>query len=157
MSATIIGVDPHKRSHTAVVLDEAEQIAAKLRVDAGPGQVDALLGWAPGGERVWAIENVNGLGHLLAQQLIGRGEVVIDVTATLSSRARKLLGHSARKTDEHDARSVVIAAAHNNRLRRSCWGCCWTAAGTSSRSGSAPSVNCMHCSASSCPPARPGT
>ena len=118
MSATIIGVDPHKRSHTAVVLDEAEQIAAKLRVDAGPGQVDALLGWAPGGERVWAIENVNGLGHLLAQQLIGRGEVVIDVPATLSSRARKLSGHSARKTDEHDARSVVIAAAHNNRLRR---------------------------------------
>jgi transposase len=118
MSATIIGVDPHKRSHTAVVLDEAEQIAAKLRVAAGPVQVDALLAWAPGGERVWAIENVNGLGHLLAQQLLARGEVVIDVPATLSSRARKLSGHSGRKTDEHDARSVVIAAAHNNRLRR---------------------------------------
>jgi len=118
MSATIIGVDPHKRSHTAVVLDEAEQIASKLRVDAGPDQVDALLAWAPAGERVWAIENVNGLGHLLAQQLLARGEVVVDVPATLSSRARKLSGHSGRKTDEHDARAVVIAAAHNNRLRR---------------------------------------
>jgi hypothetical protein len=96
MSATIIGVDPHKRSHTAVVLDEAEQIAAKLRVDAGAGQVDALLVWAPGGERVWAIANVNGLGHLLARQLLTRGEVVIDVPATLSSHARKLSGQSAQ-------------------------------------------------------------
>ena len=52
MSVTIIGVDPHKRSHTAVVLDEAEQIVSKLRVDAGSGQVDTLLGWAPDGERV---------------------------------------------------------------------------------------------------------
>jgi hypothetical protein len=118
MSATIIGVDPHKRSHTAVVLDDAEQIASKLRVDASAGQVDALLAWAPGGERVWAIENVNGLGHLLAQQLVARGEVVIDVPATLSCRARKLSGKSGRKTDAHDARSVVIAAAHNSRLRR---------------------------------------
>jgi transposase len=118
MSATIIGVDPHKRSHTAVVLDAAEQIASELRVDASPGQVDALLAWAPDAERVWAIENVNGLGHLLAQQLLARGEVVIDVPATLSCRARKLSGQSGRKTDAHDARSVVIAAAHNNRLRR---------------------------------------
>ncbi len=118
MSATIIGVDPHKRSHTAVVLDDGEQIASQQRVTAGPGQVDDLLAWAPGGERVWAIENVNGLGHLLAQQLIARAEVVIDVPATLSSRARKLSGKSGRKTDEHDARSVAIAAAHNNRLRR---------------------------------------
>jgi transposase len=117
MSATIIGVDPHKRSHTAVVLDDGEQIASQLRVDAGPGQVDDLLAWAPDRERVWAIENVNGLGHLLAQQLSGRAEVVIDVPATLSSRARKLSGKSGRKS-EHDARSVAIAAAHNKRLRR---------------------------------------
>ncbi|HZW44382.1 MAG TPA: IS110 family transposase [Dermatophilaceae bacterium] len=119
MSATIIGVDPHKRSQTtAVVLDDAEQIASKLRVTAGAGQVDELLGWALDQERVWAIENANGLGRLLAQQLVARDEAVIDVPATLSSRARKLSGHSGRKTDEHDARSVVIAAAHNSRLRR---------------------------------------
>ncbi|MDQ3708516.1 MAG: IS110 family transposase [Actinomycetota bacterium] len=117
MPATIIGVDPHKRSHTAVVLDEGERIVSQLRVDAGPGQVDKLLGWAPGGERVWAVENANGLGRLLAQQLVARGEIVVDVPATLSCRARKLSGHSGRKTDEFDARSVVIAAAHNNRLR----------------------------------------
>ncbi len=42
MSTTIIGIDPHKRSHTAVVLDECEQIAAQLRVEASPWQVDQL-------------------------------------------------------------------------------------------------------------------
>jgi len=119
MPATIIGVDPHKRSHTAVVLDDCEEIAAQLRVTASPHQVDQLLGWAPATvQRLWAIENANGLGRLLAQQLVARGEVVIDVPATLSSRARKLSGHSGRKTDEHDARSVAIAAGHNHGLRR---------------------------------------
>ncbi len=35
-----------------------------------------------------------------------------------TERARKLSGHSGRKTDKHDARSVAIAAAHNRGLRR---------------------------------------
>jgi transposase len=67
---------------------------------------------------LWAIENVNGLGWLLAQQLVARGEQVVDVPATLSARARKLSGHSARKTDPFDARAVVIAARHHRSLRQ---------------------------------------
>ena len=118
MSATVIGVDPHKRSHTAVVLDDCEQIASEIRVTASPKQVDQLLEWAPNGERLWAIENANGLGRLLAQQLVTRGETVVDVPAALACRARKLSGRSARKTDEFDARAVVIAARYNRALRR---------------------------------------
>lgn len=76
------------------------------------------MGASRRGPRVWAIENVNGLGRLLAQQLVHAGEVVVDVPATLSARARKLSGKSGRKTDEHDARSVAIAAAHNHGLRQ---------------------------------------
>ncbi len=64
MSATVIGIDPHKRSHTAVVLDDCEQVAAEIRVAASAKRVDELLGWAPTGQRVWAIENANGLGRL---------------------------------------------------------------------------------------------
>ncbi|MDP8930559.1 MAG: IS110 family transposase, partial [Actinomycetota bacterium] len=75
---TIIGIDPYKRSHTAVVLDECEQITMQLRVEASPRQVNQLLAWAPGGARLWAIENANGLGRLLAQQLIARGEPVVE-------------------------------------------------------------------------------
>ncbi len=97
MSATVIGVDPHKRSHTAVVLDDCEQVASEIRVTASGGQVEELLAWAPAGQRVWAIENANGLGRLLAQQMVARGEVVVDVPAALACRTRKLSGNSGRK------------------------------------------------------------
>lgn len=119
MSATVIGVDPHKKSHTAVVVDEDDEILADLRVAADRRQIERLLAWAgrwP--QRLWAIENVNGLGQLLAQQLLARGETVVDVPASLAHRTRRLSGHSGRKTDAGDARSVAIAAANPTRLRR---------------------------------------
>lgn len=118
MGPTVIGVDPHKRSHTAVVLDEHEEIEAQLRLAADRRQLERLLGWADAWTpRVWAIENANGLGRLLAQQLVGAGEHVVDVPASLAHRTRKLSGKSGRKTDEHDARSVAITAAVPGRLR----------------------------------------
>jgi transposase len=81
-------------------------------------QLDRLLVWASDWpERIWAVENVNGLGRLLSQQLVMAGEHVVDVPASLAHRTRKLSGKSGRKTDEHDARSVAIAAAHPGRLR----------------------------------------
>lgn len=70
-----------------------------------------------GHQRVWAIENVHGLGKLLSQQLLRRGEQVVDVPTTPSHRTRQLSGQSGRKTDAHDARSVAIAAANPSRLR----------------------------------------
>jgi transposase len=118
MDVKVIGVDPHKRSHTAVVLDDDEEIAAQLRVSADRRQIDRLLasnGWP---ERIWAVENANGLGRLLCQQLVMAGEQVVDVPASLAHRTRKLSGKSGRKTDEHDARSVAITAAHPGRLRQ---------------------------------------
>ncbi len=145
MSATIIGVDPHKRSHTAVVLDDGEEVVSRLRVTANRDQVAQLLAWAPAAsQRLWAVENANGLERLLAQQLVAAGEDVVDVPATLSSRARKLSGKSGRKTDAHDARSVAIAAAHHHGLRRVTVettavvvGMLWTAAGSWCPSGTA--------------------
>jgi transposase len=116
VTPTIIGIDPHKRSHTAVVLDTDEAITAQLRIPADRRQTDRLLTWAAQWpERIWAVENTNGLGRLLAQQLVRHGETVVDVPATGSARTRRLSGHSGRKTDEHDARSVAIAAAGNRR------------------------------------------
>jgi transposase len=118
MEMPIIGIDPHKRSHTAVVLDNGEHIASEIRVPAGSRQVDRLLAWAPPGPRVWAVENANGLGRLVSRQLATRGEQVVDVPASLAARARKLSGHSGKKTDAFDARSVVIAARHHGGLRQ---------------------------------------
>ncbi len=42
----LIGVDPHKGSHTAVAIGRDEAVIDELRVEATVGQVDELLGWA---------------------------------------------------------------------------------------------------------------
>lgn len=46
MDATVIGVDAHKRSHTAVVLDDDEEILDQLRLVADRRQIERLLAWA---------------------------------------------------------------------------------------------------------------
>ena len=89
----IIGVDPHKQSHTAVAICGEEREVAKVTVRATRQQADKLLAWAePFKERTWAIESAGGLGYLLAQQLVDVGEHVVDVPPTLASRVR-VLGH----------------------------------------------------------------
>ena len=46
MAAVMIGVDPHKASHTAVAINEAEQPLGELRVRACAVQAERLLVWA---------------------------------------------------------------------------------------------------------------
>jgi hypothetical protein len=41
-------------------------------------------------ERSWAVENATGLSYLLAQQLVGAGERVVDVQPKLAARVRLL-------------------------------------------------------------------
>jgi transposase len=107
----MIGVDPHKGSHTAVAVDEREQRLDEARVRSGPLQVGRLLEWSQRfTERTWAIENATGLGYLLAQQLVAAGERVVDVQPKLAARVRLLASESTNKNDPHDAYSVAIAA-----------------------------------------------
>jgi transposase len=107
----MIGIDPHKGSHTAVAVDAGEQSVGELRVRSGPKQLDRLLGWAEQfSERSWAVENATGLGYLLAQQLVAAGERVWDVQPKLAVRVRLLATESTNKNDPHDALSVAIAA-----------------------------------------------
>jgi transposase len=69
-------------------------------------------------DRVWAVESAQGLGDLLAQQLIAAGETVIDVPAVRASRVRTLSIGRSQKNDPNDARSVAIAALRANDLAR---------------------------------------
>ena len=74
MAAVMIGVDPHKGSHTAVVVSAAEEPLGELRVRACAGQAEKLVAWAAAWpERTWAVEGAGGLGRLLAQQLVAAG------------------------------------------------------------------------------------
>jgi hypothetical protein len=111
MSAVIIGIDPHKASHTAVVVDGGETTLGKLRVRSKVGQAEQLLAWAVAWpERTWAIDGAAGLGYLLSQQLVNAGERVLDVPPKLAAKVRLLDNGSTNKNDPSDARSVAVAA-----------------------------------------------
>jgi transposase len=113
----IIGIDPHKGSHTAAAIDRDEQLVGELSVQADRRQRDRLLAWAePFEPRLWAVEGATGHGALLAQQLVACGETVVDVPAALSARARLLDAGRKDKTDPHDARSTAIVALRNRNL-----------------------------------------
>jgi transposase len=114
----LIGVDPHKGSHTAVAIDGDEECLGEFRVRATKKQCGLLLAWAEAfPERRWAIESAAGLGYLLAQQLVAAGEDVVDVPPTLSARVRVLGSGKAQKNDPNDALSTAIAALRGRRLR----------------------------------------
>ena len=56
-AGVMIGIDPHKRSHTAFVIDGREKQLGQLRVRASAQQSEQLLGWArQWRQRTWAIE-----------------------------------------------------------------------------------------------------
>jgi hypothetical protein len=115
----MIGVDPHKASHTAVAIGRDEDQIASVKVRATTRQVDQLLTWAePFEKRTWAIESVGGMGYLLAQQLVARGEDVLDVPATLAARIRVLATKRSNKNDPNDAHSIAVAALRAPALRQ---------------------------------------
>lgn len=115
-----IGIDPHKRSHTAVAVDDEENEIARARVMAGPNQVAELCGFASqlDGECRWAIEAATGVGLLLAQQFTRSGIDIVDVPPTLAARVRLLGSGRTAKTDRNDAHSIAVAAIRHPNLRR---------------------------------------
>ncbi len=113
----IIGIDPHKLSHTANAVDPATNTTAgSVRVDASLVGYRDLMRWAKQfPDRRWAVENARGLGRHLAQWLVARGEVVLDVPSTATARVRELSCGSRRKTDVIDAAAAAgVAALHGD-------------------------------------------
>ena len=117
MSTVMIGVDPHKRSNTALVLDAGENVLATQRFANdrdGHRQLKAFArAWK---SRTWAVEGAHGLGIGLAQRLAAEGETVLNVPAKLSARVRALGGGSGRKTDDTDAYAVAVAGLRGKNL-----------------------------------------
>ncbi len=115
--SVMIGIDPHKGSHTAVVINGDEAVIDQIRVRACASQVGELQEWASEyEERCWAVESARGLGYLLSQQLVASGERVVDVPAMMASRVRVLGSGKSQKNDPNDARSVAIAALRHPGL-----------------------------------------
>ena len=108
--AVMIGIDPHKGSHTAVAVGAAEEPLGTLRVRACPDQAGKLVGRARAWpERTWAGEGARA-GEPAGQQLVAAGEPVLDVQPKLAAQVRLLHTGNTGKNDPNDARSVAVAA-----------------------------------------------
>ena len=119
MVAVMIGVDPHKGSHTAVVISLGEEPLGEIRIRACAAQAGKLVAWAADWpERTWAVEGAAGLGRLLAQQLVAAGERVLDVQPKLAARVRLLQAGDTNKNDPNDALSVAVAALRSRTARQ---------------------------------------
>jgi transposase len=88
----VIGVDTHKRSHTAGAVDAATgRVLAERTVRAARRSFEDLLGWGRGlgADRVWAIEDCRHVSGALERFLLRRGERVVRVAPKLMAGARR--------------------------------------------------------------------
>ena len=113
MSMISIGVDPHKSTHTATAVDSVTNAdVGSLRIEATLAAYCRMLAWAKQWpKRRWAIGNAEGLGHHLAQWLVARGEVGVDVSTTATARVRHLSRGACRKDDRIDGAAAACVAA----------------------------------------------
>ncbi len=109
----VIGIDPHKSTHTATAVDpQTNQAIGSVRIQARLADYRKMLTWARQfDERHWAVENAEGLGRHLSSWLLARGEQVLDVPTTATARVRQLSRGGGRKNDQIDAAAAACVAA----------------------------------------------
>jgi len=106
----VIGVDSHKRTHTAVAADETGRRIAEITVAAtGAGHL-SLVRWAARfPDRRFALEDCRHLSRHLSADLLRAGETVIRVWPKLMAGARRS-SREPGKSDPIDALAVARAA-----------------------------------------------
>jgi len=112
----VIGVDVHKRSVTAVAVDELGRQLDERTVQVGS---EELLEWVVGlgEERLWAIEDCRRLMRWLERQLIRAGEALVRVPPKLMAPERRH-GRARGKSDPIDALAIARAAVREPDLSR---------------------------------------
>ena len=112
----VIGVDVHKQSVTAVVIDEAGRPLDEKTVPVG---TDELIGWASahGHERLWAVEDCRTLTGWIERQLLGFGEELVRVPPKLTVPERRA-GRARGKSDPIDGLAIARAALREPDLPR---------------------------------------
>jgi transposase len=115
---TIIGVDPHPGSHTAVALNEQGKRLGTLTFQNSEGGLSQFQAWLSGYkiERC-AIEGANNpFARSLSQLVLKAGHHLVDVSPSLTSQYRSKRGY--KKSDEVDAENVARVALANPELAR---------------------------------------
>lgn len=108
----VVGVDCHKKSHTAVALDRGTgQVLGELTVPARDPGHERLVEWAAtvSAERMFALEDCRHVSGRLERHLLASGEAVVRVPPKLMAGARRS-SRSRGKSDPIDAEAVARAA-----------------------------------------------
>jgi transposase len=113
---TIIGIDPHPGSHTAVALNQEGKHLAHLTFNNDETGLAMFKDWVKGYEvERCAVEGANNVfSRKLSQQLLVSGYQVVDVSPSLTSQYRSKRGR--KKSDEIDAETVARVALANPEL-----------------------------------------
>lgn len=114
----IVGIDAHKRTHTAVAIDEAgRKLGEKTtRMTTTEANLE-LLRWADGfgPERRFAVEDCRHLSRRLEADLLTAGEELVRVPPKLMAHARDA-ARTYGKSDPIDALAVARAALREPNL-----------------------------------------
>jgi hypothetical protein len=118
LMVVMIGIDPHKGSHTAGCSDRGRGAAGQGAGPCLPGQAEQLVAWAAAWpERIWAVEGAARAGPPAGPAADRTGERVLDVQPKLAARVRLLHTENTGKSDLNDALSVAVAALRSTTRR----------------------------------------
>ncbi|MEU1807504.1 IS110 family RNA-guided transposase [Micromonospora aurantiaca (nom. illeg.)] len=110
----VIGVDTHKDTHTAALLDtRTGAVLARATVSADPDGYAELVALAEqhSGLRAWALEGSGGYGAGLARHLTDAGEMVVEL-----DRPQRPARRSGAKSDPIDAERAARDALARTQL-----------------------------------------
>ena len=96
----VLGIDAHKRSHTAVAVDEMGRKLGERTAGTTSADHLELLRWAEqfGADRTWAVGGCRHLSRRLERDLLGAGERIVRVPPKMMAHARD----GARTVGESD-------------------------------------------------------
>ncbi len=116
VEGNVVGIDPHKRTLSACILDQRGGVIAVGHFNVSAGGHRALASWALGFGPVatWGIEGASGLGRHTAIFLAARGYEVRDVCPTRTHQRGR--GRHQGKTDRLDAERIARETQSAPRL-----------------------------------------
>jgi len=115
----VVGLDPHKKTHTAMAVDQAGRPVGELTFPARTKGFERLLSWARelDERRLFAVEDCRHVSSSFERFLVGHGEQGVRVPPKLMAGARES-ARTAGKSDPIDALAVARAALREPDLPR---------------------------------------
>jgi transposase len=114
----VIGVDPHKQTHTGAAVEETTgELRGERTVKARRQGHERLLAWARSlsDERLWALEDCRHVSIALERFLLASGERVVRVPPKLMAGVRRS-SRERGKSDVIDALAIARAAVREPEL-----------------------------------------